>query len=247
MRRFFAPATVIAGDTAKIDGPLARRLATVLRLRPGDVVSLFDGSGVDTIVRLDQVRDSAVSGAVIDRRAGPPDPRSHVTLYQSITKGERFDWVVEKATELGVHRIVPTIASRSIARPREGARLDRWRRIATEAAEQCGRGDVPAVDVPETFDAALGGASGIILVPFEAADETAPAIATVLRRRIDELFAIAVVSLFIGPEGGFEPAEVKAAVSRGADIVTMGDRILRSDTAGIVALAMVMEACGELG
>ena len=249
-RRFFVdPGTLPgAGPAVVIEGPLAHRLAKVLRLRPGNDVALFDGSGEDVIVRLDEVGDRRVTAAVLERVSGPREAPTKIHLFQSITKGERFEWLVEKATELGVARIVPLLAARAVVKTAgEGNRLDRWRRIAVEAAEQCGRSVVPVVEPPVSFADALTSAPGIILLPYEAADHLTPNIQAVLQERIDELYAEGAVSILVGPEGGYEAAEVEQAQSAGARIVTLGERVLRSETAGLIAATLVMHACGELG
>lgn len=239
---------MVAGEAIVIDGSLAHRLSKVLRLRPGNEVLFFDGSGEDVRVSLDGLTEQRVTGTVVERLPGPRESPTRVHLFQSVTKGERFEWLVEKATELGVAAITPLMAARAVVRtPGEGNRLDRWRRIAVEAAEQCGRSAVPRVEPPISFADAIPSAPGIVLLPYEGADHLAPNIQAVLQERIDELYAEGAVSVFIGPEGGLEPSEVEHATSAGAQVVTLGDRILRSETAGLVALTLVMHACGELG
>ena len=248
MRRFFVDPGVLDGDTVRIEGPLAPRLAKVLRLKPGERVAFFDGSGTDTVAMLRSVSERVVTADVIERVSGPSESPTAVHLYQSITKGDRFEWLVEKATEIGVSRIVPLVSGRAVVKTAgEGNRVDRWRRIAVEAAEQCGRSHVPAVEAPQPFAAVLDSSEGVRLLPFEGADHLAPSVATVLHERIDELYALSAVSIFIGPEGGYEDAEVAAASDAGASVVTLGLRVLRSETAGLVAATLVMQACGELG
>jgi 16S rRNA (uracil1498-N3)-methyltransferase len=247
-RRFFVPPPALDADAVSLDGALARRLAGVLRLRAGDEIALFDGSGTDALVRIDAASEREVAGTVIARGESPREPMARVHLYQAITKGERFEWLLEKATEIGVSRFVPLITARSVVRPEaEGNKAERWRRIVTEAAEQCGRGIVPQVSVPQAFDAALADAPGVALLPFEGAGDEAPSVQAALDREIDALFALGEVSVFIGPEGGFEPAEVERATAAGASVVTLGTRVLRSETAGLVAATLVMQAIGELG
>lgn len=246
-RRFFVPPPALDRDVVALDGALARRISSVLRLRAGDEIVLFDGGGIDVRLRIEAADERVVRGSVVGRYDGPAEPPARVGLYQSVTKGERFDWLLEKATEVGVGRFVPLIAARSVVRPAEGGgKLDRWRRIVTEAAEQCGRGALPNVEMPQGFDAALASAPGIVLMPFERAGEGAPSVQAALDANIDALFALSEVSVFIGPEGGFEPEEVERAVAAGAAVVTMGARVLRSETAGLVAATLVMQALGEL-
>jgi len=248
MRRFFVAPGVLARDAVVLDAALSHRLAKVLRLRAGAEVALFDGTGAEARVRLDAVSDRALGASIVERYASPAEPRVKVHLYQSITKGERFEWLLEKATELGVARIVPLLTARAVVKTAgAGDRAGRWRRITIEAAEQCGRGAVPAVAAPERFAAALASAPGLRLIPFESAPPAAPAIQAVIDREVDAVFALGEISVFIGPEGGFEDAEIASAGAAGAHVVTIGDRVLRSETAGLVALTLVMHAVGELG
>jgi 16S rRNA (uracil1498-N3)-methyltransferase len=248
MRRFYVDPGTLDADAVKLDGPIAHRLAKVLRLRAGAEITLFDGSGTDARVRLDAVDDRSVAGTVIERAESPAEPRTRVHLYQSITKGERFEWLLEKGTEIGVWRFVPLLAARAVVKTSgEGNRADRWHRIVIEAAEQCERGDVPRIDAPIPLDDALASAPGVLLLPYESAYETTPDIGTALQAEIDALFALSEVSIFIGPEGGYEPEEVDRATAAGATIVTMGQRVLRSETAGLVAATLVLQAAGELG
>lgn len=247
-RRFWVESGVLTEDTVTLDGAFAHRISSVLRTRPGETIVLFDGSGDDVAVRLDAVSPKRVSGTVVSRAPGPPELPKKVRLYQCVTKGERFDWLVEKVTEIGVSRIVPLVAARSVVRTASGGnRQERWRRIAVEAAEQCGRSIVPAVEAPQQLGDALASATGVLLLPYEAAGEMAPSVQMALNDRIDELFASGEVSIFIGPEGGFEDAEIQAGHDAGATVVTLGSRVLRSETAGLIASTLVMQACGELG
>jgi 16S rRNA (uracil1498-N3)-methyltransferase len=247
-RRFFVEAATLARDDVTLVDDLAHRLMTVLRLRPGAEVALFDGSGREATVRIERADDRSVHACVVERYDGPPEPRVRLNLYQSITKGERFEWLLEKGTEIGVARFVPLIAARAVVATKgAGNRAQRWRRIVVEAAEQCGRSAVPEIGEPARFDAAIASAPGVLLLPYEAAGGEAPGVQAAMNGDIDALFALSEVSVFIGPEGGFEPAEVAAAEAVGATVVTMGERVLRSETAGLVAASLVMQAVGELG
>ncbi|HYM16455.1 MAG TPA: 16S rRNA (uracil(1498)-N(3))-methyltransferase [Dehalococcoidia bacterium] len=248
IRRFYVPPPALASDHVELDAALARRLSRVLRLRAGQEIALFDGVGAEARLRLDSLTDRRAAATVLERYPAPPEPPVRVRLYQSITKGERFEWLLEKGTEIGVASFVPLIAARAVVKTGATAtRADRWRRIVVEAAEQCGRGAVPSVESPESFAAALAAAPGLVVFPYEAAGAAAPNIRTALNQDIDALFALAEISIFIGPEGGYEPAEVEQADAAGAHVVTLGSRVLRSETAGLVAATLVLEAVGELG
>jgi 16S rRNA (uracil1498-N3)-methyltransferase len=247
MRRFFVASPALDADEIELDAALSRRLARVLRLRVGEEVALFDGSGSEARARIERMEDRSVSVAVVERYDAPAEPDTKLHLYQSITKGERFEWLLEKGTEIGVTRFVPIVASRAVVKTRESNRLDRWRRIVVEAAEQCGRGAVPIVEAPIPFIDALAGAPGVVVFPYENALAGAPNIDTVLRLSIDAVFALNEVSILIGPEGGWEVSEVAAAIAVGAQVVTLGERVLRSETAGLVATTVALHALGELG
>lgn len=247
-RRFYIEPPALAAASIDLPLPLVRRLARVLRLRAGDEIVLFDGSGVECVARLNAIDDRGSTASVIERHEGAPEPRTRLHLYQSITKGDRFEWLLEKATEVGVARVVPLVTERSVVRTKEeGARSDRWRRIVVEAAEQSGRTAIPTVDAPRPFAAALADAPGVLLLPYESAGGDAPDVQRALDDDIDALFALGEVSLFVGPEGGFSDAEVALAVEHGATVVTLGPRVLRSETAGLIAATLVLRATGELG
>ena len=247
-RRFYVEPPALESDEIALDGALAHRLAKVLRLRTGDDITLFDGSGVEVRATLEHLSDKRATAAVSERSAGLEEPRVAVHLYQSITKGERFEWLLEKGTEIGVASFTPMITARAVVKTNEGApRIDRWRRIVVEAAEQCGRSAVPTVGAPLSFDRALSADQAVVLLPYEDAGAAAPAIAEALNNEIDALFAMSAVNVLIGPEGGYDPAEVEQATAAGAIVVTMGRRVLRSETAGLVAATLVLQVVGELG
>ncbi len=248
MRRFFVPSGLLADRQVNLPPELARRLATVLRLKRGDHLVLADGAGRDYEVELTAVSPRAATAAVVAERPSPPEPSLELVLYQSLIRTQRFELVLEKGTELGVSRFVPLISDRAQVRTPgpsgEGGtqRAARWRRIVTEAAEQSGRGRVPAIDSPALFEDAVRSASGLLLLPWEG--ERSQSLRSYLRLLADRPSA---VSLFIGPEGGFAEDEVRLAREAGCVPISLGPRILRSETAGIVAAALVMHELGEMG
>jgi 16S rRNA (uracil1498-N3)-methyltransferase len=226
-------------------GPdLAHRLGRVLRLRRGDEVVLTEGDSREYVVQLTGVSAHAVTGVIVGEREAPEEPAVRLTLFQSLIRASRFDLVLEKGTEIGVTRFVPLVTARAQNQAEEpsAGRMERWVRIVTEAAEQSGRGRLPAVDAPVLFEEALVSARGVRILPWEG--ERLQPMGAYLRALPDRPQE---VSLFIGPEGGFEPSEVKLAQEEGVTLVTLGPRILRSETAGIVASALALEALGEMG
>lgn len=245
LRRFFVPPGSLRARNITLGPDLAHRLGRVLRLKRGDHVVLSEGGAREYEVQLTAVSPYAVTAVVIREREASGEPEVELVLYQSLIRANRFDLVLEKGTEVGVSRFVPMIAGRSQVQGNgepAPARGERWLRIVVEAAEQCGRGRPPAVDAPLVFEDAVRQARGLKLMPFEG--ERSRGLGAYLRglsRRPD------TVSLFIGPEGGFEDAEVELAREAGAEIVSLGPRILRSETAGIIASAIVLEVLGEMG
>lgn len=207
--------------------------ATVLRLRPGERVVVFDGRGQDYLVELTAVTPRAVEGRVIETHAGAR-PAVHLTLVQGVPKGAKMDAIVRMGTELGIARFVPVLTQRAVARPAP-ARGARWRRIAAAAATQSGRSTVPVVDDPCSFSEVwplLGDA--LVLIPWEG-EKSRPIGAILAQDR-----GARAVAVCIGPEGGWTPEEVQQAVAHGAHPVTLGELILRTETAGLVAAAMVL-------
>jgi 16S rRNA (uracil1498-N3)-methyltransferase len=244
IRRFFVPKGSLRARNVTLGPELAHRLGRVLRLRRGDHVILTEGGFREYEVQLTAISPHAATGVVLREHAAAPEPEVALTLYQSLIRANRFDLVLEKGTEIGVAGFVPMVAARSQVQGNgepSAARNERWQRIIVEAAEQCGRGRVPQVDQPMQFEDAVRSARGTKLLPYEG--ERTKALGHYLRglsRRPE------AVSLFIGPEGGFEDTEVALAREAGAVIVSLGPRIMRSETAGIVASALTLEALGEM-
>src|SRR3990172_8834368 len=168
MRRFFVPPGAIEGVEVSLPPELARRLATVLRLKRGDRVVLADGRGRDFEVELTELTARSGAATVVMERPSPPEPALELVLYQSLVRPQRFELVLEKGTELGVSRFVPLVSGRAQVKTEGGSqRAERWRRIVREAAEQCGRGRTPAVDPPAAFAEAVRSAPGLRLLPWE--------------------------------------------------------------------------------
>jgi 16S rRNA (uracil1498-N3)-methyltransferase len=245
--RFFVAPGSIAGDEVFVaDEVLARQLASVLRLGPGDRVTLLDDSGQRYLVEIQSLERKALRGLVMERYdATGSEARTRVTLYQALTRGERFELVLQKATELGVAAIVPVAYARSAVDPGEAQRKrDRWERILREAAEQSCRGRLPTLAGPLAFADACGAAAAFDLsvVLWEGA---APPLRAVLRE-CGTPQAITSVALWSGPEGGLSAEEVALAQNRGSRVASLGPRILRAETAPLVALSVVLYECGDL-
>ncbi|MBI4307283.1 MAG: 16S rRNA (uracil(1498)-N(3))-methyltransferase [Chloroflexi bacterium] len=249
MHRFFVPPGALRGDVVTLLGTHARQIARVLRLRPRDTVLLLDNQGWQYPVELVRVAPERAEGRVLGREPAPAEPRVAITLYQGTLKATKFEWVLQKGTEVGVSAFVPVVCTRSVAREATDApaKVSRWRRILQEAAEQAGRGRIPPLHPLLSFREAWDRVRGLSLLPWE--DEQETGLRGVLTQRLphDATSEYPPVNLFIGPEGGFTPEEADLARARGAVSVSLGRRILRAETAGVVAAAAVLYHVGELG
>jgi 16S rRNA (uracil1498-N3)-methyltransferase len=218
----------------------------VLRLRPGDRVIAFDGRGVEYTVALITLRDEDAIGVVEAETPLASEPRLRLTLYQALLPREKFEHVLQKGTEVGVSAFVPLATARSLVPGGaiDAARLERWRRILAEAAEQSGRGAVPELAPSQTLDQVLAEQdSNLMLMAWEREAELSLRQVLQSRERQREAGSVA---LLVGPEGGFTPEEARAARAAGAVTVSLGPRILRAETAGPLLSALVLYEAGEL-
>jgi 16S rRNA (uracil1498-N3)-methyltransferase len=189
------------------------------------------------------VNGSKVEGVVISKYIAAGEPRTRITLYQALLKGSNFEVVLQKCTEIGVTDFVPLVCERCVAGEPNSKRLSRWRSIILEAAEQSRRGKLPVVHNVSRFNEACQSGSGTSLLPWEG--EKVRGIGDVLRSR-SKTENTPEVSIYVGPEGGFSPREVEFARSCGIVPVSLGRRILRAETAGLVAAAVTLYEFGEL-
>jgi 16S rRNA (uracil1498-N3)-methyltransferase len=252
MHRFFVPPHWIQGNDVAIGGPQANQIAHVLRMRPGDRVVVLDNSGWELEVQLIAVARSLVEGNVLHRRLAGGEPRTKISLYQGVLKGKRFEYVLQKGTELGVVEFVPLIADRCVLSDLDAVekKRRRWEWIIQEAAEQSRRGRKPtlrsAILFPHACERAKN-SGGLSLIPWEG--KGIPALRDVLRRAPqdqEQNSSFFTITIFIGPEGGFTTDEVGAAQRYGLVPVTLGPRILRAETAGLAAAAVILYELGDM-
>lgn len=245
MHRFFVTPRQIAHRIVHFDDDQAHQMRRVLRLRPGDRVLALDDLGQQYEVTLNEVSHARATGTAAAPTPATGEPGAHLTLYQSLLRREKFEWVLQKGTEIGVSAFVPVITRRSLVRDAEDVspeKLGRWRRIIKEAAEQSERGRLPALSAPISLSEAVAGVSAHDITLIAAIGEAGRAIDGILDGRAE----VRSIGLFIGPEGGFDPAEVREAESAGAMTVTLGQRIMRTETAALAGATLVMHALGEL-
>jgi len=247
MHRFFVDPQCIQVGQAKVDGPVARQVAQVLRLHTGDSVVLMDNSGREYVVALRAISSSRLEGEVVEERDGLGDPGVKMTLYQGILKGNKFEMVLQKGTEMGISAFVPVLCRRSIPRASKGwadGRHPRWQSILTEATEQSGRARIPILEPIISLSEALTEAHGVRLMAWEG--ETERGFGEALLEHIERV-KMEGLSFLVGPEGGFDPEEVQEARDAGVVPVSLGQRTLRGETAGLAIAAAVMYQVGELG
>jgi len=245
VRHFFVSPEQIAGERVVINGPDVAHITRVLRLLPGDTITVLDGCGRAHRVRLIATGKKEVEGLILESFDAGGESSLRVTLVQGLARGDRMETIIQKGTELGVAAVVPLICRRSVVQlgpDRAAQRRQRWQRVAMEAAKQCRRAVIPRVaepmDLPTVLSTVPSGA--LALMPYEM--ERRRALKQTLREKpAPEVF------VFIGPEGGFEPAEVALAEKHGVIPVSLGPRVLRTETAGPAVLAMVLYELGDLG
>ena len=243
MHRFFINEDCITQSTVAIPAKLVHRLRNVLRLRSGDHIVVLDNSGWEYEVELGEVSGSGLEGLIVGKSPSVGEPQTSITLYQALLKGSSFDLVLQKGTEIGVTAFVPVVCERCVAGGPDSGRLGRWQRIILEAAQQSRRGKLPLLHPVIPFSEACESATGLSLLPWEG--ETTRGIGDVLRsysrdERSHE------VSIFVGPEGGFTAEEVGLALSHGITPVSLGSRILRAETAGLVTAAITLYEFGSM-
>lgn len=244
MHRFFYAHSVLIHQSVDLTA-LFHQLYTVLRLQAGAQIVLLDDQGQEFLVEIQQLTRERAQGLVLAKQAASREPAVQLTLYQCSLKADKFEWVLQKGTELGVACFVPVISERSIVRPAEALlkKYKRWQSILREAAEQCGRGRVPTLATPLNWPEAVEQAVGLRLLPWEAHASSAGS----LRDCLTTQTAATTLNVLIGPEGGIAPAEVELASRAGWQVVSLGARILRSETAALASITLIMANWGELG
>lgn len=237
MHRFFVDPEILQGSRVILPAAQAHQIRNVLRLRAGSAILVLDNSGAEYEVVLRQVDKQQVVGEAVAKRPSPNEPTVHLTLYQALMKRDKFEWVLQKGTEIGVSCFVPLVTQRSLVQDIDikANKQARWHKIITEAAEQSRRGCLPELRPPQTLAQALAAhppQPG--LIAWEEED------ALTLRKALAGGERPSHISLFIGPEGGFAAEEVATAQTVGIQSITLGKRILRAETAALVASALVL-------
>lgn len=243
MRRFRIRPGDVAGDRVTLGVEETRHLTRVLRLGAGDVVEALDGAGTMLTVRIERVDRRGAEAVVLARASHPTESPLRLTLVQGMAKGDKMESIIRMATELGATLVVPLATARTVVTLERGgaSRLARWRRVAQEAAKQSGRSVVPDVSSPRTLETWLTAkeAEDLLVCLWEAAER--PIVSRLPKGPVSH------ATLVVGPEGGLETSEVDAIEKAGGVVGNLGSRILRTETAGPVGLALLQERYGDLG
>ena len=233
MHHFFVTPQQISGDTIRIEGGDVNHMKNVLRIKLHEKVEISDGYSKKYLCEVEAYEEKAALLNILEEMETDTELASKLYLFQGLPKSDKMELIVQKAVELGVYQVIPVAMKRSVVRlddKKAAKKVERWNSIAESAAKQAGRSRIPEVAMPLSYKEALKMA--------EELDITGGMEAT--REVIRQIKSGQSVGIFIGPEGGFELEEVDAATAMGAKIITLGRRILRTETAGLATLAVLM-------
>lgn len=240
MHHFFVTPQQISGDKIRIEGGDVNHMKNVLRMKLHEKAEISDGESRTYLREVEAYEEDVAVLHILEEMEADTEPASKLYLFQGLPKSDKMELIVQKAVELGVYQVIPVAMKRSVVRlddKKAAKKADRWNSIAESAAKQAGRSRIPEVTMPLSYNEALKMAEelDVTLLPYELAGGM-----EVTREVIRQIKSGQSVGIFIGPEGGFEPEEVDAAVSMGAKVITLGRRILRTETAGLATLAVLM-------
>lgn len=248
MNKFFVSEENISFNTAYIKGDDLKHIHKVLRLKEGDKVNINNCHGKEFLGIIDSIEKDKVTVNIVEELKLYNESPVKVYLFQGMPKSTKMDLIVQKATELGIWEVTPIITNRVVVKGdfKEFKRVDRWNKIALEACKQCKRSIIPTVKSPIYFEELLKYLShmDLIIVPYEMEKSVG------IKKAIDSIEytdSIGEIAIVIGPEGGFEEEEIEELKSINSKIVTLGPRILRTETAGFVCMTLLMYELGDLG
>lgn len=241
MYRFYVSADQLAEKEVFISGGDVNHIKNVLRLEVGDWIVACDGNGTDYVSRIQSICSDEVVASIEKVQPTGTELPVRITLFQGMPKKDKLELIIQKAVELGACEIVPVMTKRTVVKLSEekkiNKRLERWQSIAYAAAKQCDRGIIPTVHKPVSYEEALAMADQLDynVIPYELQTGMEDA-----RKIVDQACKQRSLGIFIGPEGGFEPEEVERAMTRNIHPMTLGKRILRTETAGMALLSILM-------
>lgn len=246
MPKFFTARENIKDTTLIIDSEDANHLKKVLRINIGDKITVCDGAGIDYTVRVSEIGKNEIECDIIDRQKSDTEPNINITLYQGLPKAAKMDYIIQKNTELGISKIVPAKLARCVVKlenkAAEDKKCERWQKIAVASAKQSGRGIVPEIGNPMTVDEIIEDVKDydLVFVPYECEDQSR------LKTIVESAPDAKDIAFIIGPEGGFDISEIEKLKAAGIKTVTLGKRILRTETAAEAVVSMLMYAYNEI-
>lgn len=246
MPKFFTERKNISDSEIIIDSEDAKHIKKVLRLSVGDEITVCDGAGVDYAAAIKSIENEKIVCDILVKHKCDTEPEVFVTLYQGLPKASKMDYIIQKNTELGICRIVPVKMSRCVVKleneSAERKKTERWQKISYEAAKQSGRGVIPEISMPITIDEAIERIKDddLAFAPYECEEETR------LKDVVGTAIGVKRVSFIVGPEGGFDITEVEKLKNAGIRTITLGKRILRTETAAEAVVSMLMYALDEI-
>ena len=243
MHRFFLPEGCIEGANVSFPQDVSFQLNKVLRIKPRETVIVLDNSGAELLVSLVKVDPNKSIGSIVEKRQGRGEPSIKLNLFQALITTAKFEYVLQKGVETGVSSFAPFISDRTEVGPPKEARVERWGKIIKESAEQSGRSLLPELRSSTNLLSALKEAPGIKIIPWEK--EFSRSVGSMFRELSHNKCFDGQVSVFIGPAGGFDEREIKFAREEGAKTVSLGNRVLRSETAGLVTSVLVLQELGD--
>lgn len=245
MPRFFVLRDYITPEEILINTEDVSHITKVLRLGAGDTIEVCDGMGLDYTARISEIQQNSIRCDIVEKRVSDTEPNIEVTLFQAVPKASKMEYIIQKTTELGISRIVPCSMERCVAKMdgKETKKIDRWRKIAEAAAKQSGRGKLIEITEIMDFRDAVQKLTqnDIFFAPYECEQQRT------LKQILTEQNSALTVGFMIGPEGGYALDEVEYLQTNHVPTVTLGPRILRTETAGEAVLAMVMYEIGDIG
>lgn len=237
MAKFFVDNQFIKDDKVFINGENKKHMTNVLRLKIGDNIEISSGDGFDYICQIEQITETEVVAKIIDCFGNESEPKVKITLYQGLPKAEKMELIIQKCVELGIDKIVPVNTDRCIVKlaGKEDKKIARWNKISESAAKQSRRGKIPVVEPVLNFEKAIEKVKcdDLTIIPYEK--EQNNNLKTVVKN-----FKGKSISIFIGPEGGFSEKEIDFAIKNNVMPITLGKRILRTETAGFVTTAILL-------
>lgn len=240
MHHFFVTPEQVKETTIQITGSDVNHIKNVLRMKPGECLKISDGNNQQYLCQIQELFVDEIVLNIKERMAADTELASKIFLFQGLPKSDKMEWIVQKAVELGVHAVIPVATKRAVVKldaKKAAKKIERWQAIAEGGAKQSARAYVPKVESVLSFQEAIEYAKrlDVMLIPYELAegmDETRNIISNIQKGQS--------IGIFIGPEGGFEAEEVEYAIANGAKKITLGKRILRTETAGLTTLSILM-------